>query len=571
MLNTLQIAPAPIPQGRSEIKPPSFRFDWDSTPRSLLRNLRDLFRRAPAPLHLTSRPAAFWHDVFVTRPLGKRNFVASAVYHAGLVAGLYLYPTLGLLATAPHQPDPASSHTLTYYQVSEYLPPVQSAPAAGKRTQKGEPALAKQAINSIHERPDNHEQTVIDPSSLKVIPTHIRLPNLVVATPVQAAPTAAITRSTAKLEFRLAPQVMVVQPAVQAAPRDVSKMKMPDMPQASVVPPPLDSVPRPVSAINIARTAVQVEAPSLPTPEQRASGNTEQSTGASQKTAQQSVPPPPVISGVMGSNAAGELLALGLHPDVVEGPIRVPGGNRSGEFAAGPTGKPDARGTPELRATADTGIGRGGDQNSGKGVAGGGSGTGDAAPSITIGAGGNQALAVQGATVQAPAKSTPPASSGGQELASLTKPRIPPERELPSNPANIEDAIFGAKKYYSLVLNMPNLASAGGSWIIRFAELAEHPSPGELLAPVAVDKVDPAYPPAVIEDRIEGTVTLYAVIRSDGRVEDVRVLQSLDERLDENARAALKQWHFRPATKNGAPVDLEAVIKIPFKLRKPPF
>ena len=118
---------------------------------------------------------------------------------------------------------------------------------------------------------------------------------------------------------------------------------------------------------------------------------------------------------------------------------------------------------------------------------------------------------------------------------------------------------------------MPNLSSAGGSWVIRFAELAEHPAPGELLAPVALEKVDPAYPPQLIEDRVEGTVTLYAVIRSDGKVEGVRVLHSVGDRLDANARTALERWQFRPATKNGAPVDLEAVIQIPFKVRKLPF
>ena len=34
-----------------------------------------------------------------------------------------------------------------------------------------------------------------------------------------------------------------------------------------------------------------------------------------------------------------------------------------------------------------------------------------------------------------------------------------------------ERAVFGDRKFYSLSLNMPNLNSAGGSWIIRFAAL----------------------------------------------------------------------------------------------------
>ena len=122
-----------------------------------------------------------------------------------------------------------------------------------------------------------------------------------------------------------------------------------------------------------------------------------------------------------------------------------------------------------------------------------------------------------------------------------------------------------------MTINMPNLTSAGGSWIMRFAELADNPAPGQLSAPVVTSKSDPGYPAEIIRKRIEGMVTLYAVIHRDGSVSDVRVLRGIDDRLDENARAALTRWHFRPATKNGEPVELEAVIYIPFAVRKTPF
>jgi len=116
-----------------------------------------------------------------------------------------------------------------------------------------------------------------------------------------------------------------------------------------------------------------------------------------------------------------------------------------------------------------------------------------------------------------------------------------------------------------MTLNMPNLNSAGGSWVIRFAELNPNETKGDLTAPEATQKVDPAYPLELMRRNIQGTVTLYAVIRSDGSVNSVRVLQSVDAQLDQYARAALAHWHFRPATKNGTAVDLEAVVMIPFK------
>jgi TonB family protein len=60
-------------------------------------------------------------------------------------------------------------------------------------------------------------------------------------------------------------------------------------------------------------------------------------------------------------------------------------------------------------------------------------------------------------------------------------------------------------------------------------------------------------------------VILYAIIHADGTVGNVRVLRGVDDRLDQFASAAVAQWKFQPATKNGAPVDVEATFLIPFR------
>ena len=49
----------------------------------------------------------------------------------------------------------------------------------------------------------------------------------------------------------------------------------------------------------------------------------------------------------------------------------------------------------------------------------------------------------------------------------------------------------------------------------------------------------------------------------------MKVLEGFDDRLDENARQALSAWHFVPGTRNGSPVDLEAVVRIPFRSKRP--
>ena len=112
---------------------------------------------------------------------------------------------------------------------------------------------------------------------------------------------------------------------------------------------------------------------------------------------------------------------------------------------------------------------------------------------------------------------------------------------------------------------MPNLNSFGGSWVIRFAELKQSMAQADLTAPVAVLQVDPAYPTELMRGHVEGVVVLYAVIGADGNVSQIRVLQGVDERLDASACEALAKWHFRPATKNGNAIDLEAVVQIPFR------
>jgi TonB family protein len=128
----------------------------------------------------------------------------------------------------------------------------------------------------------------------------------------------------------------------------------------------------------------------------------------------------------------------------------------------------------------------------------------------------------------------------------------------------VAQQVLGGRRIYAMTLNMPNLNSGGGSWVIRFAEMNEG-NDGDLTAPVPEHKVDPAYPIELMRQNVGGTVALRAVIRADGSVGDVRVVRSVDDRLDRYASEALSRWHFYPATRNGIPVNLEAVVMIPFK------
>jgi TonB family protein len=285
-------------------------------------------------------------------------------------------------------------------------------------------------------------------------------------------------------------------------------------------------------------------------------GRAGQARGATPPAA--GAPPIPPQGALADGPAAGQLIALNLHPAIPIGPLNVPPGRRSGEFAAGPEGKPDASGTPNIEASKDAAT-----------AAGAGKTRGDLPSGIVVGAAPGAPPAGSSVVVGSPRKSVE--NSRAILMAAARTPRFgeaPPSASSSKDIApapRIEDKIFNGRKSYSMALNMPNLTSAGGSWIIRFTQLEDDASEGELTAPVAMTKVDPAYPSDLIRDGIEGTVVLYAVIRKDGSVGDVRVLRGLQGRLDENARLALLRWKFRPGTKNGQAVDLEAVVQIPYK------
>ena len=66
---------------------------------------------------------------------------------------------------------------------------------------------------------------------------------------------------------------------------------------------------------------------------------------------------------------------------------------------------------------------------------------------------------------------------------------------------------------------------------------------------------------------IEGEVLLEIVVRRDGTVGDVRVLQRLGSGLDQRAIQAVRQWKFAAARMKGTPVDVIVEVGVEFKLR----
>ena len=563
---------------------PALLVDLEPWHTVFFRNLADLFRpRQRTPFLISSRPGSFWPDVFVTSRLPWNRFAQSAICHIAAIVALW-----GSVRFWPQPPQvldrPVFNRAdVIYYARSEYLPPLDTGGQRRPLPRKGEPEHSPQPVISVPAEADNRTQTIVTPSDIKL--NHdVPLPNIVAWSQNTAQPAVPLASTAAAANMRLPSlPVTAVAPAPETMPANRQRTPMlsqtavapaPELktefsrslqgPQAAIVQPPpsVDAASqRSLGDINIGHSQVVAPAPELPVAEQYAAPGRSQTALAGGGAGAAAVPPPPSISGNAGSDPNGRIIALGIHPAAMS-PAETPTGNRRGTFAATPDGKPGAPGTPDVAAGTNRGNGSGAGKNS------------DGIPSgLTVGAGpedqDRSAVAGKG---NGPGGAAPGhASDNSRLVADATPPRV---TAIPSRPlsevskdraTDVDRWIFGEKKFYAMTLNMPNLNSAGGSWVVRFAELNPDETKGDLTAPEATQKVDPAYPLELMRRNIQGTVTLYAVIRNDGSVSDVRVLRGIDDQLDQYARAALARWRFRPATKNGAAVDLEAVVMIPFR------
>ncbi len=86
--------------------------------------------------------------------------------------------------------------------------------------------------------------------------------------------------------------------------------------------------------------------------------------------------------------------------------------------------------------------------------------------------------------------------------------------------------------------------------------------PPRLLREVKADYTDEAR-----RRGITGDVVLEIVVRRDGTVGDVTLLEGLGGGLDQRAIAAVRQWRFSPARRRGEAVDVLVEVAVEFTLR----
>jgi len=93
-----------------------------------------------------------------------------------------------------------------------------------------------------------------------------------------------------------------------------------------------------------------------------------------------------------------------------------------------------------------------------------------------------------------------------------------------------------------------------------------HLSEPGMVAPKQLYSPEPEFSEKARIEKQQGNVGIDLVVGTDGLPHDLHIACSTAPDLNDNAIAAVKQWKFAPATKDGTPVPVEIVVQVSFKL-----
>ncbi len=525
---------------------PKLEIAWHSFHSNFFSGVPIFFRRAI--LNKNAPPSRVFPDVTIERRTPFRAILAAGLLHVAF----FMLPWSDFAVTPP--PNHAFDNTqLTWSGAINDLPLLQIPKNKLKTSPKSDAAAPASAdsVDAFHPRQRiytdpvhlNHpRQTLINPAAPQEAPKFLPdMPNVVqiAASQAPARPHMEISEKTlAKLRPKAAKPV-----ATADAPT-----------------PEIANLEQQTAALNIAASTTGPAKPKLQINPSSAPRVAERA-----QTGDSSATPDVPLSASSNSSATSTFIALSTSPGPPAPAIPVPQGNLAARVSISPEGKPGAPGNSSHSAS---GVGVGGSD-------GGNSSNGSGSNSVGISiSGGNPNPNVTVSGLGAGGKfMIPKAQSALKRPDPNSSIEDPPERTGPPNfgalpPGAKPEQIFLMKHVYSLNVNMPNLNSATGSWIIHFSELhvaaAAHRSEN-ISSPIPMHKVDPKYPQELALEHVEGEVILYGVIRRDGTVDSIQKVRGIDEQLDANSIEAFAQWKFQPAMRDGEPVDLEAVVHIPFK------
>ena len=89
---------------------------------------------------------------------------------------------------------------------------------------------------------------------------------------------------------------------------------------------------------------------------------------------------------------------------------------------------------------------------------------------------------------------------------------------------------------------------------------------GDVSKPVVLYQVDPEFSEEARKAKFSGSVYVYLWVGTDGKPSHVRVVRGVGMGLDEKAVEAVRQYQFKPAMKDGKPVQVDLYVYVNFQI-----
>lgn len=97
-------------------------------------------------------------------------------------------------------------------------------------------------------------------------------------------------------------------------------------------------------------------------------------------------------------------------------------------------------------------------------------------------------------------------------------------------------------------------------------ETVEATAGRKIQAPVAVRRVAPEFPPTLKKELMRGSVLLECVVDTEGKAQDIKVVEASHPDFGQAAVEALEQWEFTPGTIDGRPARIRTRLPVEFQL-----
>ena len=163
-------------------------------------------------------------------------------------------------------------------------------------------------------------------------------------------------------------------------------------------------------------------------------------------------------------------------------------------------------------------------------------------------------------------KFRPPQTAPQREIPDQKRRKIPIPDPTPNDPEPIREMRVDLPEMdYDLPIGELHLEIPEGPPGPALGAVAQ--VGGNVLRPERVHDPTPLYTEEARQARVQGVVLLQVVIDEEGNVHRPQIIKGLPMGLNESAVESVKQWKFKPATRDGKPVSVYYNLTINFSMQ----